>query len=805
MQKKNNHKEYFIAISLLVVLTGIIFYQFFFKGLYPFPGNYLIAWFEPWKTDHFINNVISIPHKAIAEDVFRQTYPFRTLAIDIVKNLQLPLWNPYNGAGMPLLATMNIGFLDPFNIIFFFIPYYLAWSIYIVLQPLLIGISTYIFCRKISLGNKSSVFSAISFMLSGVVITRLIYGMFGLAFALLPFLLFLLESYSQNRKTKLILLLPICIFSLIVSTIPQISSYILFFALLYFIYRITAGNQKVKGKEMLFIMLLLLIGIGLSSIQLFPTFELFQNANINKEASQFIFQHYLLPIQHLITILIPNYYGNPSTYNYWGYADYIETAAYVGLIPCFFAFLGIFKKMSHDKFRIRFFLLLTLVTSLLLSISWFPTRWLYSYSIPIVSTGVPSRIFLITTFSIAILSGFGFEFLIRKEIPLKKFLVNTLIFFFPVSIIAFLTIFAYISKSPCPPGPILNCRIISVRNMGIEITGVSIAVILSYLSLITVSKKRLILPLVIILLICGIGIYNSYKFLPFSDKETFLAKNSLIKIIQERTRDGRVFGLGEANIKTDFATYFRFYDPQYYHPLYIKRYGELVSYANSGKFENILPRSDIEIANSLQSRNNDLEQKRDRLFNLLSIKYLIFKKNEIKNSSNNIFWQDKNWIILKNNNSLSHAYFVGNFEVIKNRQQILERMFDPSFNPINSVILEEKPNLDEGKLNGSADKIEQINYTPNSILLKTNANENKLLVLTDNYYPGWKAYVDNKETKIYRANYTLRTIVIPKGKHDTRFEYKPDSLKTGIIISLSSLIILIITYLIRRKLNLKSE
>lgn len=773
--RQNRLKEYLAAVLLLFILTIIIFYQFFFKGLIPFPGNYMLAWFEPWKTDHFINNVISIPHKAIAEDIFRQTYPFKVLAIDIMKNFQLPLWNPYNGSGMPLLATINTGFLDPLNLFFFFISYHLAWGIYIILQPLLIGIFTYIFCRKISLGNKSSIFSAVSFILSGIIITRSIYGMFGLAFAMLPFILFLLESYFQNKKTKLIFLLPVCVFFLIVSTIPQISLYILLFTSIYFIYRIAiSGNQKAKIKEILFIITLLLIGVGLSSIQLIPTFELFQNASINKETSQFIFQRYLMPIQHFVTILIPNYFGNPSTYNYWGYADYIETAIYVGVIPCFFAFLGIFKKFSEDKFKIKFFFLFTFLGSIFLSVDSFFTRWLYSFAIPIISTGVPSRIFLFTIFSIVILAGFGFEFLVKKEISIKKLLSSTLVFSIPIFAVAIFTIFAYVINMSCPPGPITYCRIVSVRNLGIEIAGISIVITLSFLTLLK-TKKTSPFFLVIIAIICVIGVYNAYKFLPFSSKETFHPANSLIKIIQEKTKDGRVFGLGEANIKTDFATNFRFYDPQYYHPLYIKRYGELINYANSGKFGNILPRSDVEITNDLQLQNNDLEQKRNRLFNLLSVKYLIFKKNDARNfNSSDIFWQDKNWIIVLNNNALPLSLTLSKFEIISNQKNILSRLFDPNFDPKTKVILEEKPNM-----------------------LPTD----QIFVALENYYPGWKAYVDGKKTKIYRANYTFRAVVIPKGTHAIKFSYEPNSVKIGIAISLISLVLYLIFYVIYIKDN----
>ena len=70
-----------------------------------------------------------------------------------------------------------------------------------------------------------------------------------------------------------------------------------------------------------------------------------------------------------------------------------------------------------------------------------------------------------------------------------------------------------------------------------------------------------------------------------------------------------------------------------------------------------------------------------------------------------------------------------------------------------------------------------------------------MLFLSDNYYPGWKAYVDNKEVKIYRANYTFRSIYLPKGDHIITFEYDPMSFKIGYIITLLSVIALIIIIL----------
>jgi uncharacterized membrane protein YfhO len=54
------------------------------------------------------------------------------------------------------------------------------------------------------------------------------------------------------------------------------------------------------------------------------------------------------------------------------------------------------------------------------------------------------------------------------------------------------------------------------------------------------------------------------------------------------------------------------------------------------------------------------------------------------------------------------------------------------------------------------------------------------LVLSDTYYPGWKAFVDGKETKIYRADYAFRAIPLNAGTHRVEFTYDPISFKLGV-------------------------
>lgn len=798
-----------LAFILIAFCSLVIFWQFFLKGLYPFPGNYLLAWYEPWKSDHFINGVISIPHKPINEDLFRIDYPFKTLSIDILKKFELPLWNPYNGSGMPLLANTNSKFLDPFNILFLFLTYPLAWSIYIIIQPILAGYFTFIYCRKIHLSYMSSLFSGFVFIFSGFVTTRLIGVSLGLAMSLLPFILYLLESYSQNQKSRMIYLLPITIFFLVTSTLPQISLYIIALCAFYLLYKninLQTKNPILLIKKILLPLVLVIIGFGLSSIQILPTLELFKYANINNQSSTFIFDRFLLPPWHLITLLVPNYFGNPGTYNYWGYADYIETATYIGLLPCFFAVIAFCKKYSKEPDLKLFFLVLIIISSLL-SLDWFLPKWIYSLSIPLISTGVPSRIFFITTFSVAILAGYGFEYWENKKEISRIFLKRIILFLLPILIIVITTFALFMIKESCPDGPIKECRLIAFRNTLVEFTAfiTGLIIVISYTRLEFLRKKIKILVLIPIAIVILVGVYNDYKFIPFSPKESFSPENPLISVLQTKTLDARAFGFGKANIATDLATNFRFYDPQYYHPLYIKRYGELVGYANKNETKDDLPRSDVEIINDVNIVDPKQQARRERLLSLLGVKYFIFNKNETGEISNdNLFWKNDTWYIKINNLAVPRAYFVGNYEIIDNKELLLKNLFNPSFNPNTKVILEEEPQSSYSNI--KIDKNASVNikdYQENKVLLQTQSNSNQILVLTDNYYPGWKAFVDGKETRVYRANYSFRAIEVPSGMHGINFKYEPDSLKYGIILSFFSL--LLYTFLASYKILIKRK
>jgi uncharacterized membrane protein YfhO len=75
-------------------------------------------------------------------------------------------------------------------------------------------------------------------------------------------------------------------------------------------------------------------------------------------------------------------------------------------------------------------------------------------------------------------------------------------------------------------------------------------------------------------------------------------------------------------------------------------------------------------------------------------------------------------------------------------------------------------------------------YQSRRIALKSESTSAELLVLSEVYYPaGWKAFVDGKETEIFRTNYVLRSVVVPAGTHEVVFSFDPPLYHAGWLIS----------------------
>ncbi len=777
----------YISVVLIAIVAISILWS---RGVVPFSGDFQRAWFEPWKTDTAVNGVPAIPHKAIGDDVFRQIFPFKVLSANLMRQGRLPLWNPYNGAGQPLFAIQHFGLVNPLSLAFFVASPAHAWTTLYVGQFLAIAVFSFLYTASLGMTPVGMVFAAVVWLVSGYVITNSIFGTYLYAYAGLPFLLWSIDRLVLRRRGG-VGWLPVAISWVILTGFPQLSLYMLFVAVAYAVFRVRESGRVKDTALWMTLVIAGILGLGLVAFQLIPTAELSTRAAISTQTSAFIFLKFLVPIGHFITVLVPNFFGNPAIYNYWGRVEYIESVSSVGSGAFLFAvFAMVFRKGKHPLLPI--FFAGVAIGSVLLSLRWWGTEFLYRLPIPILTTGAPSRIMSMATFAIAMLAGLGMDAFLR----VKK--TRTMLWLIigvgaMLGIILFVTITLVRLHVPCNNPIITACFSIALRNTMLESAAYGIIMLTLFISLYTNVSRRVV-GWIVIMTVLVFGAYDAYKFIPFTNTQNVMPQHRLLTALRSFAPN-RVAYTGTASIATDFATYYRFYDDNYYDPLYVRRYGELVSYVNTGDRSNGILRSDVTVVPDA-SVSAALSKRRERFWDMTGTEGLLVRKSEMNScrpkdplDSRNCdrLWEDANWVVYQRQSAYPRAYLTNRVISIADPDKELMSMFAEGTNLATTSFVE-TPVSGWIHTDGVVGSATISSYETDRVSIHTQTQTMAFLVLSDNDYPGWKATVDENEVTVYRTNYAFRGVVVPKGKHTVMFRYEPASLNWGIALSIISFV-----------------
>jgi hypothetical protein len=158
------------------------------------------------------------------------------------------------------------------------------------------------------------------------------------------------------------------------------------------------------------------------------------------------------------------------------------------------------------------------------------------------------------------------------------------------------------------------------------------------------------------------------------------------------------------------------------------------------------------------------------------------------------------------------AWVVHNFRVLE-AKEILSILKSKDFAPDKEVLLEEEPlGVSPNSELPACAKASAGRRTPdfvgpvpeflsesnNRLVLRVKLGENGFLILSDTYFPGWKAVVDGKEEKIFRADYNFRAVPLTAGAHKVEFVYHPLSFRLGAVITFLTIVGCIVIGLILR-------
>ncbi|NRA02322.1 MAG: YfhO family protein [Myxococcales bacterium] len=158
---------------------------------------------------------------------------------------------------------------------------------------------------------------------------------------------------------------------------------------------------------------------------------------------------------------------------------------------------------------------------------------------------------------------------------------------------------------------------------------------------------------------------------------------------------------------------------------------------------------------------------------------------------------DSGLAVFERKTALPRAYLVpmGNF--LGSAGEVLRKLSRPSFDPRAEVLLEDErfrgPAGPPAKAGTSSVKF--LEDGREKVVLEVESTEPGLVVLNDAYYPGWEARIGSKPTDIYRANYLFRAVQVPAGRSVITMEYRPASLRVGLMIAGGTAILLTLAIL----------
>ena len=306
---------------------------------------------------------------------------------------------------------------------------------------------------------------------------------------------------------------------------------------------------------------------------------------------------------------------------------------------------------------------------------------------------------------------------------------------------------------------------------------IGVALVYAY----SVGKLKPKTTIVLITLLCLVDMWGVNKRYLYD--EQFVAKSNIIKpylqpsetdkeILKDTSLDYRVLNLA-ANTFNENNTAYWHKSIGGYHAAKLRRYQEMIEEHIQGEMSGVFSK--------LSEANGDMTKVDANAFpvlNMLNTRYFILPLQGGKTAP--VF----------NPHAYGNAWFVDNVEYVDNANEEIDALHD--INPRHTAVVD-KRFAEQVRASSAADSLDTVvlkEYQPNALKYEVNSKNGGVVVFSEIYYPGWISTIDGKEVEHGRADYILRAMNVPAGKHVVEFKFDPKSLHLTETIAYIALVLL---------------
>jgi hypothetical protein len=701
-----------------------------------------------------------------------QFVPWRTLALRDIFAGHLPLWNPWLGTGAPLLANYQSALLYPPNWLMALVGPAWGGGLLMMLHLIWAGVGMIVLARRLGLGRLSQMLAAASFSLSGALVVRGSFQTMVAVASWLPWLVVAADALGQaareettrRARGRAVLACAAILAMQWLAGHAQFAWYSFLVAAGWALVRAHAiGGWRAASRSLALLAAASLLALAISAVQLVPTAEyLLQSSRGGGLDPESALTYSLWPWR-LLGWLMPGLFGNPAAGDYWGYGAFWEDALYIGTLPFLLALLGLIRGTlgrGPERGLARYLcavFVLALVLALGRNTPIYPFLFRYVPTFSLFQG--PARWSLLAVFSASLLAAFAAEG--------WRPLAGRALYWGRLGTAGA----AAFAVSAWTLGPRLGGIEPSfIRSFALAGALMAVAGALALL-----RKPSPGLPwsvavagfVVLDLILAGQGLNPSAPLSLFEGTS---------QLARATGNEHRLFMPSDVEYDLKFGFFFRFdtFNPGLDWRL-VREAGLpdtplLDPIPSASNFDPLQPSRSVAFRDALE----DLPSERqDRLLRLIDVGWrAVADPGRAAGVA---------YVPVP---GAARARLLPNARWVETPAQALELVMSDGFEPEREVVLEgaPSPEVPEEASPGAAEIIADDN--PNRVVLTADSQGGGWLVLSDAYYPGWRARVDGSPTRIYPADFLLRAVWVPAGEHEVVFDYRPASVQIGAFLSL---------------------
>jgi hypothetical protein len=697
-----------------------------------------------------------------------------------------PLWNPYVMAGRPFLADAQSAVLSPFSLPAYLLPFWWSLGITAALKLFCAAFGTYLLGRALGMRVAGALLAGLAYGFGLYMIAWLVWPLTSV-WALLPWLLLACDRVVRRPDAVGVALLALVVALQFLGGHPESSFHVLVVAVLFALLRLS--RVRPRGRPAIAVVIGLAAGGALAAIMLVPFVELLHHSSDVAERAHREAVH--LPKKYVLALALPEYWGRPTTNPIEPFINI--RAFYVGALPLLLALLALLRP-SRERVAIA----LGGAVALAVVLGVQPIFAIVT-ALPGFAQAANTRLAIVTTLALALLAGYGLDDLLEKRLAGRRVVAPLAAAFvaLPLIVVAlrapvhgrFLGDALRVAWGfASPPATLDRLSIIPMAAALVWVVLAGAAAVLVVL----VARGRISAPTAAVLAI-GLTALDLFRFgmgenpaIPLDHaRQPVTPAIARLRQAAPARFAGVVPNAGIVPLPADVGMRYGLYDARGYDYPIEKRYDRLWRTA-------IAPRLPFIPPTTLATTN----ARAMRALSLLGVTQLIQQPSDkpLQRPGVRLVYDGRDARLYRNDGALPRAWVVGGQRVVGSDSAALDAILADDFDPRAQAVVQ-KPIA--GLSGGGSARIER--YEPERVDLSARAGGRALVVLSDVWYPGWKAKVDGHDAPIERVDYLLRGVAVGPGTHRIEMTYRPASWRIGWILTLVTAIALVAAVVVQRR------